>query len=322
MIKISNLMKNYVKNAGIIALLTLGLASCSDENDTTDMQAETYDTTFKITDAPIDNANVEAVFVTIANVKVDGNAVEGFSKTTVELSSLVNGKSETLGNLALAAGSYSNIVLELDYETDAAGNTPGTYVALANGTKDKLEASAKSITINDAFDVFASATNQIVIDFDLRKTIKEEEGNMTTDFNFVTMSELTAGIRTVNEETTGMISGTANDAEDTSDKIIVYAYEEGTFNAETEMQGSGESGVKFANAVTSSVVSNVDSSYSLNFLKEGDYELVFASYKEEQNELYFNALLEVESALGIDLGAISITSAIHIDANVTVKGTK
>ena len=145
---------------------------------------------------------------------------------------------------------------------------------------------------------------------------------MTTDFNFVTMSELTAGIRTVNEETTGMISGTANDAEDTSDKIIVYAYEEGTFNAETEMQGSGESGVKFANAVTSSVVSNVDSSYSLNFLKEGDYELVFASYKEEQNELYFNALLEVESALGIDLGAISITSAIQIDANVTVKGTK
>jgi len=316
-------MKNYGKVAGIVLMSIMTMTSCSkNEEDTMPKDGEAYNTSFKITDAPIDNANVEAVFVTISDVKVDGTSLEGFSKTTVELSALVNGKTETLGNLDLQAGSYSNIEIELDYATDATGNAPGCYVETANGEKDKIEASAKKININDAFEVFASASNEIIIDFDLRKTIKEEQGTASSNFEFVSMSELSAGIRALNDESTGMISGSANDAEDTSDKIVVYAYEKGTFDAETETKGKGESKVTFANAVTSSVVNDVNGSYSVNFLKEGSYELVFVSYNKDGDQFFFNALLEAESTTGLDLGAISVTSALQLSANVTITGTK
>ncbi|TVZ16417.1 DUF4382 domain-containing protein [Maribacter sp. MAR_2009_72] len=316
-------MKNYLKTVTVVFISTLMAVSCSNNDDgDVNMDAESYDTTFKITDAPIDNSNVEAVFVTVSNVKVDGTSLEGFNKTTFDLSALVNGETLTLGNLELEAGSYSNIELELDYETDADGNSPGCYVELVNGEKDQLEATASKISITDSFEVLATTTNEIIIDFDLRKTIKEEQGSANGNFEFVSMQELSSGIRTVNNDQAGNISGSANDAENTSDKIIVYAYENGTFNADVERNGQGESNVLFANAVTSSEVSGLNNGYNLSFLKEGEYELVFASYTQEGDGFAFNALLEVESTTGLDLGAISITSALQISANVTITGTK
>lgn len=316
-------MKTYLKTAGIVLTSMLMTVSCSkDDDENPDTEAKTYGTTFKMTDAPIDNANVEAVFVTVSDVKIDGATLEGFSKTTFDLSALVNGKTETLGDLQLEAGSYSNIELELDYATDAAGNAPGCYVETANGEKDKLEASASKISITDTFEVLATGANDIVIDFDLRKTVKEEQGTVSGNFEFVSMAELSDGIRTINGQATGKISGTANDAEDTSDKIVVYAYEKGTFDAEAETQGRGESNITFAKAVTSSQVSGAGNSYSLNFLDEGEYELVFVSYTKDGNRFFFNSVLEVESTTGLDLGAINVTSAIQISANVTVTGTK
>ena len=317
-------MKTFLKNSAYLFVTVFIALSCSDDDNVqSDMSAETYNTTFKITDAPIDNADVEGVFVTIADVKVDGQSLEGFSKTTLELSALVNGQTETLGNLDLQAGTYSSLELILDYESDQTGSSPGCYVALADGTKDKIESSSGTITINDAFEVFATNTNEVVIDFDLRKTIREEESTLSSNFDFVTISEISAGIRTVNEETTGKISGNVNDSENTSDKIVVYAYEKGTFNAEAETSGQGESNIQFANAVTSSAVTGINNSYSLNFLKEGEYELIFVSYTQGENaNLEFNALLEAESSTGLNLGAISVTSAIQLDAHVTIVGTK
>ena len=315
-------MKNYLKISGLALIALVGMMSCS-KNDDAAMEGESYNTSFEVTDAPIDNAEVEAVFVTITNVSVDGKSLEGFNATTVNLAALVNGKTETLGNLDLQAKSYSSIVFELDFDKDVNGDAPGCYVEKANGEKDALVASSNKITINDTFEVLANATNVIVIDFDLRKTIKEEKDGLSSDFNFVTMAELTAGIRTVNAELTGKISGSANDANNTSDKIIVYAYEKGTFNADVETRGKGESEVTFANAVTSAEVKGLSGSYSLDFLEEGEYELIFASYKEDDNsEFYFNALLNVESTTGLNLGAIEVSSALQISANVTVTGTK
>lgn len=315
-------MKNYLKISGLALIALVGMMSCS-KNDDAAMEGESYNTSFEVTDAPIDNAEVEAVFVTIANVSVDGKSLEGFTATTINLAALVNGKTESLGNLDLQAKSYSSIVFELDFDKDVNGDAPGCYVEKANGEKDALIATSNKITITDKFEVLANATNVIVIDFDLRKTIKEEKDGLSSDFNFVTMAELTAGIRTVNAELTGKISGSVNDANNTSDKIIVYAYEKGTFNADVETQGKGESEVTFANAVTSAEVKNLSGSYSLDFLEEGEYELIFASYKEDDNsEFYFNALLNVESTTGLNLGAIEVNSAIQISANVTVTGTK
>ncbi len=315
-------MKNYLKISGLALIALVGMMSCNKDDDSA-MEAETYNTSFEVTDAPIDNADVEAVFVTIANVSVDGKSLEGFSATTVNLAALVNGKTEALGNLDLQAKSYSNIVFELDFDQDVDGNSPGCYVERANGEKDALVASSNKITISDKFEVLANATNVIVVDFDLRKTIKEEKEGASSDFDFVTMSELSAGIRTVNAELTGKISGNVNDANDTSDKIIVYAYEKGSFDADVETKGKGASGVTFANAVTSAEVTGLSGSYSLDFLEEGEYELIFASYNEaEDSGFTFNALLNVESTTGLNLGAVEVGSALQISANVTITGTK
>ena len=102
---------------------------------------------------------------------------------------------------------------------------------------------------------------------------------------------------------------------------MVYAYEKGTYSAEVETQGQGESNIRFANAVTSAEVSGINNAYSLNFLAEGEYELIFVSYTQDGAEFYFNSQLEVESTTGLDLGAINITSALQLSANVTVTGT-
>lgn len=316
-------MKIYWKKATVIMTSMLMAISCSkNDNETINMESESYTTTFKITDAPIDNTNVQGVFITVSSVKIDGTSLKGFSKTTFDLAALVNGKTKTLGNLELEAGSYSNIELELDYASDANGKAPGCYIVMADGQKDQLEATATKIMINDTFEVFASNTNEIIIDFDLRKAIKEDESKPSNQFEFVSMSELSAAIRALNKDTSGMISGTANDAEDTSDKIVVYAYQKGSFDADVETKGQGASNITFANAVTSSEVSGFDNSYSLNFLEEGTYELVFVSYAENSNDFTFNSLLEVESNIGLNLGAINITSALQINANVMITGKK
>lgn len=316
-------MKNYLKTVTVAFISLIMTVSCSDNDDeNVSMDADSYNTTFKITDAPIDNANVEAVFITVSSVKVDGTTLEGFNKTTFDLAALVNGETLTLGNIDLEAGSYSNIELELDYTADADGNSPGCYVEFVNGEKDQLEATSNTIDINDTFEVLVSTSNEIIIDFDLRKTIKEEQDTTANNFEFVSMSELTTGIRTVNNAMAGKISGSANDQNNTSDKIVVYAYEQGTFNADVESEGQGESNILFANAVTSSEVNGLSSQYNLSFLEEGEYELVFASYNKDGDDFYFNSLLTAESTTGIDLAGISVSSSIQINANVTIVGTK
>lgn len=314
-------MKPFLKNVGITMGTVIMMFSCSEDNATENPEGETYNATYKITDAPVDHAEIEAVFVTVSDVRVDGTSLEGFTKTTFDLSALVNGQTKTLGDLQMEAGSYSNIELVLDYEADVDGNSPGCYVEMADGTKDKIESASQTINITDSFEVFATNTNEIIIDFDLRKTLKEEEGTLENDFNFVSTSELSAGLRTVNKETTGEIKGTVNDTQDTSDKIVVYAYEKGTYNAEVETQGQGESNIRFANAVTSAEVGGINNSYSLNFLATGEYELIFVSYTKDGNQFYFNSTLEVESTTGLDLDALEVTSAIQLSANVTVIGT-
>lgn len=314
-------MKPFLKNVGITLGMAIIVFSCSDDSESGNPESESFKTTYKITDAPVDHTEIEAVFVTISDVRVNGTSMDGFNKTTFNLAALINGQTKTLGSLQMEAGTYTDIELVLDYDTDMDGNSPGCYVQKASGEKDKLESSSTSIDIADSFEVFASNTNEIIIDFDLRKTIKEQEGTLATDFDFVTAPELSAGLRAVNREVTGEIKGTVNDTQGTSDKIVVYAYEKGTYNAAVETQGQGESNVRFANAVTSAEVGGIDNSYSLNFLAEGEYELIFVSYTQDGSQFHFNSQLEVESTTGLDLGAISVTSTLQLNANVSVTGT-
>ncbi|MDP2087894.1 MAG: DUF4382 domain-containing protein [Flavobacteriaceae bacterium] len=300
-----------------ILLLTTFLASCS-KDDNALYGDEKSKTNFYITDAPIDNTNVKGVIVTIADVKVNGVSVENFTKTTIDLMQYQNGLTKLLGSLDLRTGTYSNISLVLDNTTSASGNAPGSYVLMTNGSMKALVSSANQIDINNSFEIIASSTNNIVLDFDIRKAIVSSG---TDDFKFVTMTELSKSIRVVNEAKAGVIYGNASDAQNTSDKIIVYAYKKGTFNAavETKKQGSG---VTFANAVTSTVVSNLSGGYKLNFLEKGNYELHYASYTDSNNDgiFEFNGMLAVESIAGFDLKNITVESNLNFNVTVIIKG--
>lgn len=308
--------RNFFK-ATILLLSISFLTSCS-KDDGTSYGDEKSKTNFYMTDAPTDNTNVKGVIVTVADVKINGVSIEGFTKTTIDLMQYQNGMTKMLGNLELNTGTYSNITLVLDNQTDANGEAPGSYVLFTNNNIQAVATSANEININDSFEILASTTNDIVFDFDIRKSLVFD-ANST--FNFVTLAELSNSIRVINKETASDISGYADDTENSSDKIVVYAYEKGTFNANTEESEQGTSGVTFSNAVTSSVVSNISGSYELNFLEEGEYELHFVSYTDTDNngEFELNGELVAESVTGVDLNSISINSSLNVNIAVTLK---
>jgi hypothetical protein len=307
--------RNFFK-ATILLLSISFLASCSND-DGTSYGAEKSKTNFRMTDAPTDNTNVKGVIVTVADVKVNGISIEGFTKTTIDLMQYQNGMTKLLGNLELNTGTYSNITLVLDNQTNASGNAPGSYVLMTNGAVKAIQSSSNEIDINGSFEVLASSANDVVLDFDVRKAIVESSSN---DFKFVSASELSNSVRVVNEANAGEIKGTASDTQNTSDRIIVYAYAKGTFNSNTETSEQG-SGVMFANAANSSSVNKYTGSYELNFLAKGDYELHFASYTDANNDgkLEFSAILDAESVTGVDLNDISIDSSLKINIAVNLK---
>lgn len=278
---------------------------------------------FKLTDAPIDDANVKGAFVTIADVKVDGESFSGFQgTTTVDVLALQNGRTEALGLGSLETGTYSNISLVLQYDVDANGNAPGCYILSESDEKIDLAASSASesevVITNGAFEITENATTNVVLDFDLRKAIKYDDNNQS-DFSLVSNAELQSSFRFVNESETGTVQGECNDPVVNSDKIVVYAYQKGNFNQDAEIQG--EAHAQFSNSVTSASV-DASGNYQLSFLEDGEYELVFVSYKKmDNNDSYeLEGFLEVNSLLGIDLSVLGIEANANVTANVLVTG--
>lgn len=305
-------LKNLFRSG--LVVLSLGvLASCTSDDESAPSENGKYNTEVAITDAPIDDANVKAAFITVADVKVDGQSLEGFQKTTIEISSLTNGKTQTLGNLDLASGAKSNIVLVLASDTDASGNAPANYIVTASNETKALAMAASEIKINDSFVVEEANDNRMVLDFDLRKAIVAE-GN--AGYKFVSNAGLSNSVRVVNAINSGTISGTVTG--DSSAKTVVYAYKKGTFSA-SEAQANG-SGVQFANAISSTVVNG--SNFGLHFMKAGDYELHFASYADSDNDgkLEFKGLLNATSASELNILNISVAANAEVSLNVIVTG--
>jgi uncharacterized cupredoxin-like copper-binding protein len=292
---------------GFLLFSMLFIVSCSeDDDDNMEPSAETYNTTVEVTDAPIDNANVKGAFVTIANVKINGKALEGFQTTTVDLLALQNGTTKVLGEVALEAGTTSNIVVELTNEADDQGGEVANYVLLEGGQKVELVLENTEIALTDAAEVVANADNTIVLDFDLRKMIgKDSEGQ----FQLVSQSELQASIRAVNKLNAAAIEGNVEDTNNTAEAIVVYAYKKGTYTESEATENAN--GVRFSGAVNSSLVSQADGSYSLNYLEEGEYELHYAAYSEDETTgmLSFQGMLAVTAASGFDLDIFGLNLA-------------
>ncbi|MEO0471688.1 MAG: DUF4382 domain-containing protein [Bacteroidota bacterium] len=271
----------------------------------------------KITDAPSDDASIEGVFITVAEVKIDGESYEGFQgKQTIDIMAYQNGNTKVLGLTELEAKSYNRITLVLDTETDADGNAPGCYVMTIDGEKKNLAASAQSsleLSTQAAFDVVGEARSSVVLDFDLRKAIRYEE-NSDDAFEFVAQSDLNASIRGVDESLSGSIEGQFDVSTfNNPDKVVVYAYQKGSFNKETETQANGD--IQFKNAITSTaaVKSGASYTYDLSFLAEGEYEICLVAFEENNNDgkLSFSGFLQ-----GSLFASGSVTTEVSVNAGV------
>ncbi len=319
-------MKHFLSGALLLATIIL-FTNCTKDDDGTNVTGQAQ---FEVTDGPIDDASVKGAFVTVTAVKVDGKTISNFSgKQTIDLMAYQNGDTKALGLAELESGTYSDVSLVLDYETDASGNSPGCYVLTTDNVKHSLKSSANTsneFKINSgSFEVKEGSTTNVVMDFDLRKSIRYQEAPQNDDkYDFVTDSELRSSLRLVTKANSGKVSGNCSDNLGLAgEKIVVYAYKKGSFNKSQEIQGQGASNVTFKNAVTSANV-NGQGNYTLAFLEEGDYELHFFGYEDKDNdgkmELKGELELNLAGNLGIDLNSVSVQSNSTVSVSVIVTG--
>ncbi|MEO6758262.1 MAG: DUF4382 domain-containing protein, partial [Saprospiraceae bacterium] len=205
--KVSNLMLGSA-----LALLTCGLISCTKDDNNTGSQGTVN---FEVTDAPVDDPNIQSVFVTVVAVKVDGTTISDFSsKQTIDLLAYQNGSVKGLGSGKLNGGTYTDVRLVLDFNADASGTGPGCYVLTKDGVKHALSTSANAsneLKSTTALKVTGNATTTAVFDFDLRKAIQYTSSG-TSKYQFVTDAELAAAVRIVNKDEAGSIVGSFTDA--------------------------------------------------------------------------------------------------------------
>ncbi len=310
-------LKNKILLIAPAALLfAMSFSSCKKDDD--DTNSGSAATTIKVTDAASDDANVSGAFVTISEIKVDGQSVQGFTKTTVDLAAYQNGNTKTIGTFNLQGKTYSSITFVLDFDADANGNAPGCYVLTTGNVKHKLTTTSNVITVTKNFTLQSDASNSIVADFDLRKMIVAQTGNPADQYDFATSAELQNDVRIVAETNAAKISGTLTDGISGSGKVVVYAYKKGTYNRTTEMQGQGTSNVQFKNAVTSALV-GAGGSYQLNFLEAGDYEVHYASYKDTNADGKFELMgtLVVLAGGGLDI----LNLRVNVNTTLTMNAT-
>lgn len=311
-------MKSIFATTRLFAcLLSIALfVSCEDDDPVVNADSGTF--SLELTDAPIDDADVSAVFVTVADVRVDGQSVAGFSKTTVELSALQNGVTETLVSADLEAKTYAQLQIVLDEATDAAGNAPGCYVMTSASEKVALNVAGDGTlnVPNSIVRIAQGATTATVIDFDLRKALVRTDD--TDAYDFAAEGRLVNSLRFVDKSESGTLSGTVeNTSGETDGEVVVYAYAAGTYGA-SEATGD-EDDELFLNAVSSARLSS-NGEYKFNFLPGGDYELVAASYKDDdQNgEVEMMGTFSLNALLGLDLGNLSVEANTTTSANFTL----
>ena len=303
-------MKNLLKMALLLAVVAVGLSSCEKE------ETAKGTVSVEMTDATIDNANVSAAVVTVADVQIGGQSIEGFQKTTIDFMAYQNGLTAVLGQLDVEARAYNQITLVLDQAEDASGNAPGCYVQTVDGTKHALVAASNRIDVSGYIDVAENQTTTLVADFDLRKSIVASS-NANDNYDFVTASELNSAVRFVQKDRTADMDGQLSNDPSNGDRLVAYAYVKGSYDRATEVQGSGASEIQFANAVSSSVVDQ-NGNFQLSFLEEGDYELHIASYTEDSNgNLELAGTLELSAGLGVLLNNLGLSAGADLSLSLT-----
>jgi len=233
----------------------------------------------RITDAPVDNPDIDGVWLTIGEVQYnlggDDSGWQVFSDLAgpqkINLLDYQNGLAFLLGSFTLPSGQYDQIRFMLDIPdegTKVPPASPGCYVSFKDGTTaplfvpSGLQTGYKAV---GSFQVPVNGTVDITADFDLHKSLRlTKNGNRYL---------LQPTIRLVVDDQAGAIEGAVIYVP--AEKVMVIAYADGTYTDSEALVLSGE--VQFPNAAASAVVDPAMQAYKVAFLAAGMYDLVVAT---------------------------------------------
>ncbi|MEO1807620.1 MAG: DUF4382 domain-containing protein [Bacteroidota bacterium] len=280
-----------------------------------------------ITDAPIDDPLYQDVYITIAGLEVNGKKLEDFGeKQTIKISELQAGVTAQLVNAEVAAGEYDNITLILDYDEDVDGTAPGCYamtsyerkIDLANGKTGE-----QKISLTKALNLSADEEVNLVIDFDLRKSIRSSQPGDESELVFVEGNDLVSALRVVDKAEAGTIKGTLLSELPSSSAVntyVIYAYKPEDFNKDTERFDSDGDGIAFEKAVTSTLVTVLpgrSENFSLHYLEAGTYTLVIEAYESEEFYRYPVGYLKT---VGAEVVGVPVNVKVQEETTINLTG--
>ncbi|MEQ6118908.1 DUF4382 domain-containing protein [Reichenbachiella sp. MALMAid0571] len=298
-------LKLSIKILGVV--LMAGLFACNDGDDPSFKGRANV----KATDAAVDAENVSAVYLSVSEIQATAN---GQTKTVVSFNTpkkfnimaYQNGATYLVGDGELDAGSYS----DLRFITSGGSDS---YIEFDDGSTENLVIENGTTTgyrIQGAFEIATNTTTDLVADIDLRKALVA-----TSDGSF----KLRSTARVVAEDNTGKIEGTVSQSAEASERMVVYAYESGTFSA-SEENAPADGNTRYEGSINSAIVSE-NGSYTLAFMEEGDYEIIVAKYtnQDDDEDMEFEGRLNSSIMINGSLfNKISVTSNTTISANLLI----
>jgi hypothetical protein len=289
-------MNRSIMRTILVIFLGLNIIACSDDEKAVGR------TNISLTDAPIDDENVSAVYISVLGVEVKNTdswiTLETFGEPEViDLLSYQNGESYFLTEKEIDAGEYSEVRLMLDIQTKMNGvqQNSGCFIEYKDGSTKSLfvpSGGQSGYKAKGDFTVPSGGVVNITLDFDLRKAIVKA-GNSDKYI-------LKPTVRLIANQDAALITGVFNTEATLFAKVVVYAYENDTFTADETNEPEAEE-VRFSNAITSSGI-NETGQFTLAFMSSSTYDLYFASYDIDGNYLeLLGSLNDVELTAGTNL---------------------
>ena len=258
-----------------------------------------------ITDAAVDTENIAGVFISVEEIQAKSSnetqvLVKFDTPVVFDVMAYQNGEVYNLGDGELEVGKYSELRMILSKEEGS------SYVLFKDNTTANLDVpsgSSSGYKIKGDFEISSNSTEDIVVDIDLRKALI-----VTGNGQY----KLRPTARLLNSQTTGTIQGTVESVNG-MDRLVVYAYASGTYDASEADDPMNDETTRFENSINSAVVKE-DGSFALAFMKEGEYEIVVAGY--QMNEV--KETHEFDSLLGMSITIDSnVASVVEVSANST-----
>lgn len=260
----------------IVFISAFVLIGCDDSND----DASKGRLEIAITDAPIDDENISAVYLSIAGVELKTGDEEwtelgAFDEPVViNLLDYQNGEVFFLTEESVDAGDYSEIrlILNMPEGEGATKANAGTYLEYQDGTIQPLfvpSGSTSGYKAKGEFTVPAGGVTGLTIDFDVRKSVVKA-GNSGKYI-------LKPILRLLENNNVAMIKGNVISLEEYA-TIKVFAYANDSFT-EDEITEPATDDVDFPNAVTSANV-DANGNFTLAFMEPGTYDIYAVGFDD------------------------------------------